>query len=62
MHILFIAYMRAYVRPYLLNNLRLPIARYHPEGSVAGLSVVIKGCFYTLEVIYIHIYILKLKV
>jgi hypothetical protein len=46
MHILFIAYMHAFVRPYLLNALRLPIARHHPEGSVAGLSEVIKGWFF----------------
>lgn len=47
MHILFIAYMYVYtyVRPYLLNTLRIPIARHHPEGSVAGLSEVIKGWF-----------------
>jgi len=52
MHILFIAYMYAYVRPYLLSTLRLPIARHHPEGSVAGLSEVIKFWFYIHYVKY----------
>jgi len=43
MHILLITYTHVYLRPYLLNTLRLQIARHHPEGSVAGLSEVIKG-------------------
>jgi len=46
MHILLIAYMHVYVGPYLLNTLRLQIARHLPEGSVVGLPEVIKGWFF----------------
>jgi len=46
MRILFIAYMHAYVRPYLLNTLRLHIARHHPEGSVAGYRRLLKASFF----------------